>query len=64
MAGAGRPGVEPLAAQRVEFVRLIAQGVSNTEACRMVGVNRQTGTRGRFGRSVPDPRVTSGSIRR
>lgn len=35
-----------------KFVRLIAQGVSNAEACRMVGVNRRTGTRWRFGRSV------------
>jgi len=26
--------------------------VSNTEACRTVGVNRRTGTRWRFGRSV------------
>ena len=35
-----------------KFVRLIAQGVSNAEACRMVGVNRRTGTRWCFGRSV------------
>ncbi len=56
MAGMGRPGVEPLSEQRAEFVRLIAQGVSNTEACRTLGVNRRTGTRWRFGRSVPNPR--------
>jgi len=56
MAGTGRPGVEPLSEQRAEFVRLIAQGVSNTEACRTLGVNRRTGTRWRFGRSVPNPR--------
>ena len=34
------------------FVRLIAQGVSNREACRIVGVNRRTGTRWRFGRTI------------
>ncbi len=26
------------------FVRLIALGVSNREACRLVGINRRTGT--------------------
>src|SRR6266516_4194893 len=34
------------------FVRLIAQGVSNSKACRLVGINRRTGTRWRFGRTV------------
>ena len=34
------------------FVRLIAQGVSNSEACRVVGINRRTGTRWRFGRTI------------
>ncbi len=34
------------------FVRLIEQGVSNSEACRMVGINRRTGTRWRFGRTI------------
>jgi hypothetical protein len=34
------------------FARLIAQGVSNAEACRLVGINRKTGTRWRYGRSV------------
>src|SRR5262249_23722031 len=34
------------------FVRLIAQGVNNSEACRMVGINRKTGTRWRFGRTI------------
>jgi IS30 family transposase len=31
---------------------LIAQGVSNAEACRRVGINRRTGTRWRFGRTI------------
>lgn len=34
------------------FVRLIAQGVSNSEACRIVGITRRTGTRWRYGRTI------------
>jgi transposase, IS30 family len=34
------------------YVRLIAQGVRNAEACRIVGINRKTGNRWRYGRSV------------
>jgi len=34
------------------FVRLIARGVSNREACRLVGINRRTGTRWRLGRTI------------
>ena len=55
----GRPGPAPQVAKREWFVRLIAQGVSNTEACRTVGVNRRTGNRWRHGRTV-----TSSSARR
>src|SRR3954469_6059072 len=43
-------GVQAEKQQR--FVRLIAQGVSNSEACRIVGVHRKTGTRWRYGRTV------------
>ena len=46
-------GPSPLTRQREEYARLVARGVSNAEACRVVGVNRRTGTRWRFGRSVP-----------
>ena len=35
-----------------KFVRLIAQGVPNAEACRIVGINRRTGTRWRLGRTI------------
>lgn len=35
-----------------KFVRLIAQGVSNSEACRIVGIHRRTGTRWRLGRTI------------
>jgi len=43
-----------LTEKRTEFVRLIGQGVSNAEACRLVGVNRRTGTRWRYGRTIPN----------
>ena len=33
----GVPGPAPLMAQRQEFAQLIAKGVSNSEACRLVG---------------------------
>jgi Homeodomain-like domain len=46
----GVPGLAPLMTQRQEFAWLIAKGVNNSEACRLVGVNRRTGTRWRFGR--------------
>lgn len=46
-------GVEPLVEQRELFVSLIAAGMSNSAACRQVGVNRKTGTRWRYGRSIP-----------
>jgi transposase, IS30 family len=35
-----------------QFVRLIAQGVNNSQACRIVGINRRTGTRWRYGRTI------------
>ena len=55
----GRPGVAPQTAKREWFARLIARGVSNAEACRMVGVNSRTGKRWRLGRTI-----TSSSGRR
>ena len=59
MGRAGRtsrgPGAAPLEVQRQEYGELRARGVSNAEACRIVGVNRRTGTRWLFGRSVACP---------
>ncbi len=34
------------------YVQLIAGGVSNSEACRVVGIDRKTGNRWRYGRKV------------
>lgn len=51
-ASKGTQGPVPLTEQREQFARLIARGVSNSEACRVVGVNRRTGTRWRYGRTT------------
>jgi transposase, IS30 family len=48
----GRPGPAPQTAKREWFARLIARGVSNAEACRIVGVNPRTGKRWRHGRTI------------
>ena len=48
----GRPGVAPETAKREWFARLVARGVSNAEACRIVGINPRTGKRWRHGRSI------------
>jgi transposase, IS30 family len=52
---AGRALVE----KQDRFVRLIAQGVPNAEACWIVGINRRTGTRWRLGRTI---RNTAGEL--
>jgi len=48
----GRPGAAPQTAKREQFARLIALGVSSSEACRIVGVNQRTGKRWRHGRTI------------
>jgi transposase, IS30 family len=50
----GRAGPAPQTAKREQFARLIAQGSGNSEACRIVGVNRRTGKRWRHGRTIAD----------
>src|SRR5579859_4164105 len=52
MAGRGRPGVAPQTVKREQYAALIERGVSNSEACRIVGVNRRTGKRWRHGRTI------------
>ena len=51
MAGKGVPGVAPQTAKREQFAALIAKGVGNAEACRIVGINVRTGKRWRHGRT-------------
>ncbi len=47
-------GPEPLTSKRDLYVSLMSQGMTNSEACRQVGVNRKTGQRWRLGRIVND----------
>ena len=60
MAGRGRPGRPPDSDKRERFARLIARGVGNAEACRVVGVHPKTGKRWRLGRTI----TSSGGRRR
>ncbi|VBA38817.1 hypothetical protein LAUMK191_05623 [Mycobacterium attenuatum] len=53
--GRGRPRGGTLVDEQERFGRLIAQGVRNSQACRIVGIDRRTGTRWRSGRVVVAP---------
>ena len=46
------PAGSPVTAKCEKYFRLMNQGYSNSEACRIVGVNRRTGTRWRYGRTM------------
>lgn len=39
------PGSSPRVVERERFMAVIGRGISNAQACRIVGVNRRTGTR-------------------
>jgi IS30 family transposase len=52
-----RTGVQTEKQQR--YLQLIAQGINNAEACRLVGINRKTGNRWRYGRRV---RTSAGTV--
>jgi transposase, IS30 family len=43
-------GVAPQQNKRDQYLALMAQGHNNSEACRIVGINRRTGSRWRYGR--------------
>jgi transposase len=71
----GRRGAEalPQAEKRERYARLVAQGCSNSEACRIVEINRRTGKRWRHGRTITTrdgrklhyaPVVAAGAARR
>ena len=49
------PGAKPLTSQRDQYRALMRQGLSNAAASRIVGVNRKTGHRWRYGRVGHDP---------
>jgi IS30 family transposase len=44
--------VAPQTVKREQYASLIARGVTNSEACRIVGINRRTGKRWRHGRTI------------
>ena len=50
-----------LAEKQEWFARVIAQRVSNSEACRIVGINRRTGTRWRYGRTILNSALQAGN---
>jgi len=54
------PGALPLTSERDLYISLMRQSVSNAAACRIVGVNRKTGHRWRYGRSIT---IRAGEIR-
>jgi len=51
----GVPGPPPQTEKREQFARLIARGVSISEACRIVGIHKDTGKHWRHGRTVVRP---------
>ncbi len=46
------PAAGVQAEKQQQYVRLIAQGLNNSEACRLVAINRKTGNRWRYRRAV------------
>src|SRR5258708_21246324 len=46
------PGALPQVEKREQYARLIGQGFSSLEACRIVGINPRTGKRWRHGRTI------------
>ncbi|MFD8827893.1 helix-turn-helix domain-containing protein, partial [Streptomyces sp. NPDC059605] len=49
-------GKKKLVREREEYFRLMDQGVSSREACRIVGINRRTGKRWRNGTAATKKR--------
>jgi hypothetical protein len=52
------PGSIPLVTKRAFYIELMKTGISNSEACRRVGVARKTGVRWQRGRRVKHPGKT------
>src|ERR1035437_1563682 len=46
------PGALPQVEKREQYARLIAQGFSSLQACRIAGINQRTGKRWRHGRTI------------
>ncbi len=50
--GSKKRGVLPQTAKRDHYLALMKQGIGNSAACRAVGINRRTGSRWRYGRTI------------
>ena len=50
--GMKKRGVPPQTAKRDHYLALMKQGIGNSAACRAVGINRRTGSRWRYGRTI------------
>jgi len=50
-----KPGATGKTAERARYIELMKQGFNNSEACRIVGVDRKTGSHWRNGRTTRDP---------
>ena len=46
------PGRPPLSVKQQLYIRLMAQGMNNVSACRVVGISSKTGTRWKLGRTM------------
>ncbi|OEV19309.1 integrase [Streptomyces nanshensis] len=57
-------GRQPDIQKREEYFRLMDQGVSSREACRIIGINRRTGKRWRNGRAASSGNLAAPPVRR
>jgi IS30 family transposase len=61
--GRRRLGALPQVEKRKRYARLIGQGFSSLEACRIVGVNPRTGKRWRHGCARAGPDLRDAQVR-
>ncbi|MEU3993863.1 IS30 family transposase [Streptomyces platensis] len=57
-------GRKALVRERAEYFRLMGQGFNNSDACRIVGINRRTGKRWRHGRRATGSEKAAPPVRR
>ena len=53
------PGSPPLSEKRDLYIELMSKGMSNSAACRVVGINWRTGSRWRRGRTMASTALAS-----
>lgn len=52
-----KPGVPGKTSERARYIRLMNQGFSNAESCRILGMGRKTGSKWRNGYRHKDPKT-------